>query len=466
MNIFKVPANLRNMLARWSFGLQNLLEQLSQPEPMNNSNVAALLRTLIIYSICVPLAIFIGYSLANPLDLNTMGFYGVLAAVLASPIFLRWHRELLVFSWSASMTVFFLPGRPNFWLVMVAISLGISILERIMRSENRFIRAPQITWPLMAFLVVVIFTAELTGGIGLKAFGSSVYGGKKYVYLFISLASYFALTARPIPREKAALFITLFFLGQMTGIIGNLYPISPGWMAPVFYVFPPSMDLFGEFEVGVTRLGGFGTAGLALAFLLIARYGLRGILLGGRPFRIGLFIFAFCVIFLGGYRSCLLLFIAVFMLMFFWEGLHRTPLLIGLILLGALGGTALVPLAHKLPFTFQRTLAFLPLDLDADARVSAQDSTDWRIKMWTDLLPEIPPHLFLGKGLAFTSEEFDEMMSGNTALEGSAAQMDASQNPLALAGDYHNGMLSLIIPFGIWGVFTIVWFLAGQGPLS
>jgi len=37
--------------------------------------------------------------------------------------------------------------------------------------------------------------------------------------------------------------------------------------------------------------------------------------------------------------------------------------------------------------------------------------------------------------------------------------VDASQGSLALAADYHNGMLSLIIPFGIWGVLSILWFL-------
>jgi len=28
-----------------------------------------------------------------------------------------------------------------------------------------------------------------------------------------------------------------------------------------------------------------------------------------------------------------------------------------------------------------------------------------------------------------------------------------------LAGDYHNGPLSVIIPFGIWGAATFLWFL-------
>lgn len=427
---------------------------------MNNNNVPAILRSLIIYAVCIPLAIFVGYSLANPLDWNTLGFYGVLGAVLASPVFLRWHRELLVFSWSASMSVLFMPGKPTLWMAMVVISLSISVLERIMSSEKQFIRVPQITWPLLAFVAVVVFTAELTGGIGIRAFGSAVYGGKKYMYIFLSVMSYFALTARAIPRDKAGLYVTLFFLGHFTGIIGNLYPIAPSWMAPLFYVFPPTLAADETFEIGVTRLGGFGDVGLAIFFIMMAKWGLRGVFLSGKPWRILFLLVAFGLTFLGGYRSALLMLLATFIMMFFWEGLYRTPLLMAMILVGALGVTALVPLANKLPYTFQRTLAFLPLDLDAEAKMSADASTDWRLSMWSALLPQIPPHLLLGEGLAISTEDFDEMMSGNQILANTAEKVDASQGSLALAADYHNGMLSLIIPFGIWGVITILWFLA------
>jgi len=206
-------------------------------------------------------------------------------------------------------------------------------------------------------------------------------------------------------------------------------------------------------------LAGFGGAGMAFYYLLMAKYGLRGIFLSGKPWRILFLVVALGLILLGGFRSSLMGVMGTFILLFFWEGLHRTPLLMVVILLGALGTTALVPLAHKLPFTFQRSLAFLPLDLDAEARMSAEDSTQWRLNMWSALLPQIPPHLLLGKGLAFTPEEFEELMAGNSILASTASSVDASQGSLAMAGDYHNGMLSLIIPFGIWGVITFFWFM-------
>jgi hypothetical protein len=427
---------------------------------MNNNNTSAILRSLIVYAVCVPLAIFVGYSLANPTDLHTLTFYGFLGAVLASPLFLRWHREILVFSWAASISVFILPGTPNLWLVMVCISLAISILERILSSNMQFIRVPQVTVPLMAFLLVVVFTAELTGGMGMKAFGSSIYGGKKYFYLLLSVASYFALTARPIPREKAGLFATLFCTGCLTNVIGNFYPITPRWLSGIYLIFPPTLEQEGGFQLGVTRLSGFGTAGTGLYMLLMIKYGVRGVLLGGKLWRPVLLFLCVILAFLGGFRSTILLLVATFLFLFFWEGLHRTPLFLVMILGALAGGTALIPLAHKLPWTFQRSLSFLPLDWDADAKGNADDSTDWRLRMWTALLPQIPPHLLLGKGLAFSPGEFDEMMSGNLALEANASGLDAADNPLALSADYHNGMLSLVIPFGVWGVATVLWFLS------
>jgi hypothetical protein len=98
------------------------------------------------------------------------------------------------------------------------------------------------------------------------------------------------------------------------------------------------------------------------------------------------------------------------------------------------------------------------LHLDTQARQSAQDTLDWRIQMWTALLPHVPQYLLLGKGLAITPEEFNEMM-GDTTLATAASQFDPSQNTQALAYDYHNGTLSVLIPFGIWGAITFLWFL-------
>jgi hypothetical protein len=74
--------------------------------------------------------------------------------------------------------------------------------------------------------------------------------------------------------------------------------------------------------------------------------------------------------------------------------------------------------------------------------------------MWQDLMPEIPKHLLLGKGYALSQEDL-QMMGVDTSFR----SVDASQIGLAISGDYHNGPLSVILPFGIWGVIAMVWLL-------
>jgi hypothetical protein len=422
---------------------------------MNSSNnAAAILRTLIVYAICVTVAVIMGFLLTNPMTFSTMGLIGILALIMIFPLLMRWHYPLLVLSWNMNLCIFFIKGGPNLWLVMFALSLGISLLERALSSQMHFIRVPRITLPLMCLLGVVLITAKLTGGIGVRALGSDVYGGKKYVSLLIGILSYFALTSRRIPLERAGLYVALFFLGGATSFVGDLFNIAPRWLYPVFWVFPPNVFAYSQFVVGETRMGGISTTGSSICIFLMARYGIRGIFLSGKPWRLVMFILSFLMLFLGGFRYQLFSLGMIFVLLFFLEGMHRTKLLPVFTLIGLFAITAMIPLASKLPFTFQRTMAFLPLHLDPEARGAAQDSWDWRVNMWKALLPQVPEHLLLGKGFAISPEDYNTMM-GNTAFK----EVDPSQQALALSYDYHNGPLSVVIPFGIWGVIAFLWFL-------
>ena len=72
--------------------------------------------------------------------------------------------------------------------------------------------------------------------------------------------------------------------------------------------------------------------------------------------------------------------------------------------------------------------------------------------MWRAVLPQVPDHLVLGKGLSIDPEElrgFTDRISKETY----------SGEALALAGDYHNGPLSVILPFGVAGVLGFLWLL-------
>jgi hypothetical protein len=422
-----------------------------------NNNASAIFRTLIVYAICVPLAIWLGYLLTSMADFSRSTFIevGLFALVLSLPLFLRWHYVLLVLSLNLSATIFFLPGQPPVWMTILVVSLGISILQRALNKDMRFISAPQITWPLICMAIVVLATAKLTGGIGLRSLGEDVMGGKRYFYLFGAILVYFALTARRIPPQQAGLYIALFFLPQCLSAIGDLVAVLPSSFNFLFWLFPANGYILNESEAGSAayRFGGVAIMGSAAFTFMLARYGIRGIFMSGKPWRLLLFLcFAACVP-LGGFRSMSISCILIFSIQFYLEGLHHTKLLPQLVFIVMLAFVLAVPFANKLPYVVQRGLAFLPVKIDSEAEQEAEGSTNWRIEMWKGVLPQVPGHLLLGKGYVITQEDYEYMSSS------SFHAISAEDWSSALAGDYHNGPLSVVLPFGIWGVITLLWFL-------
>jgi hypothetical protein len=423
---------------------------------MNRSNTPAILRSLIIYAMCVPLAIWIGFMLANPLDVSTFSYAGIMLLVLLAPILLRWHHLLLIASWNLGLTIFFVPGNPPIWLLMVALSLGLSVLQRTINEKSRFLSAPSITWPLIFFLAVIALTARLTGGIGLHSLGNDVAGGKSYFLLIFAILGYFALTARQIPPRRAGLYVGLFFLSGLLNFVGDLAPFLPRQMYFIFAFFPLTGRDIGLLDMGNAgynaRYFGISLAGMFGFFFMLARYGPRGLFLEGRLWRPVLFAVFFVLTFFGGFRSFIMLCVAIFLIQFYLEGMHKSRAFPVFLFAGLIGVTLLIPFANKLPFTFQRSLAFVPmLKLDREARRDAETSEDWRLGIWKDLLPTIPQHLLLGRGYAISKADLAVASNQAFAYASDEAAVDIAQN-------YHSGPFSVVIPFGIWGVIAVLWF--------
>jgi hypothetical protein len=155
-----------------------------------------------------------------------------------------------------------------------------------------------------------------------------------------------------------------------------------------------------------------------------------------------------------GFRSNFLLFFLTFSVLFYLEGLFRTRYFWILCLLGTLCLGMVIPFAQKLPLTVQRTLCFLPINFDLSVQASADDSTDWRLEMWREVVPTIPNYLLIGKGYEIPMNEmYLAMVSMERGNYGRRYEL------AILAGDYHSGPLSVIIPLGIFGTLAFLWFL-------
>ena len=409
------------------------------------------LRSIIIYSICVPLALLLGYLLSDPLSWASFGTVGTVLFLLSLPLLLLFHHPLLVLSWNAFMVVFFLPGGLQVWVPIAVMSLAISVVRRTIDSRYRFISVPEVTKPLIALMFVILITAEATGGIKVRSMGGDVYGGKRYVQLLGAILGYFALTSTRIPVRRAKLYMGLFLLGGMTALIGDFFYFDTSAFQFIYLFFPPSRPV----ETGITRLAGLGSASSVVFSFMLARYGVRGLFQLRKPWRLAIFLFFTVISLYGGFRSTIISFFLIFAIQFYLEGLHRTAYLPVLALSFILAASLALPFVRQLPYTFQRALAFLPIDLDPRAVQDAEDSTKWRLQTWEAVLGQVPSHLLLGKGLVMTAKDYEFALGD---LTHSLQVISEDQNWAALAGDYHNGPLSLVMQFGIWGVLAFVWF--------
>lgn len=420
------------------------------------SNSFTILRTLLIYGICLPLAIWLGYSLATPDDRGTLVVMGLIFLVLLLPLLLKWHHPLLVLSWNLSAVAFFLPGQLQIWVVMVGVSLGVSLLQRSLNRGMKFLPASPVILPLIVLAVVIFTTAQLTGGISFRAGGSGTYGGKRYFLLFAAILGFFALISRRIPLPRASWYVGGFILSGVTAVIANLVTVVNPALYFIFLLFPGDFTEIGRVSMGpgdsISRMGGVSTAASCGFFFLLARYGIRGLLGLRNIWRLLLLVLALGLGLYGGYRSTFIAMMIMFGLIFYYEGLVRSRLMPILLIFIVLSGAILLPFMNKLPLPVQRTFSFLPVRVDPVAAADAQVSTEWRVQMWKQLLPEIPRYLILGKGYGIKGDELEFM-------ERIAVNGGDSAAVAALAGDYHNGPLSVIIPLGIWGVIGFGWFL-------
>jgi hypothetical protein len=416
-------------------------------------------RTHLIMGLCLPLAVLLGYFLAQPLDSGSIAVVVLVLALLSVPLFMKWHHPLLILSWNASANPLFLPGRPCLWMVMAFISLCFAVLSRSVNSNRRFVQVPSITKPLIFLAAVVVATAMLTGGIGIRSLGSERYGGKGYFYLLAAIGGYFAFTSQRIPSNKAGLYLGMFFLAGLTSLIGDIAVFAGGPFTFLLYVFAPDDGMekivgAGSISLGMVRLGALPAAAAGLYGWLLSRHGFRGTFELGKPWRLGLILLTVIGCLASGYRSSLILFGLVLMILFYLEGLHRTRLLPAMLGFSLLLGALVFPQADKLPVMAQRALSFLPaVQVSPLARESAQASTEWRVEMWKQVLPQVPRYFLKGKGYALDPN--DLFMAQISAYRGFGIQASGA----VVAGDYHNGPLSVLIPFGIFGLIGFVWLL-------
>ncbi len=116
----------------------------------------------LVLGLSLPLAVLIGYFLAEPMEVSSVALVVAVLGTLCIPLILRWHY--LVLCWQAALDPVVLPGRASMWALMAFVSLLFAILALAVNPISQLIVVPSIIRPLLVLAVVVIVTGLLTGG--------------------------------------------------------------------------------------------------------------------------------------------------------------------------------------------------------------------------------------------------------------------------------------------------------------
>lgn len=310
-------------------------------------------------------------------------------------------------------TLTFVPGYPSPWYAVTPV-VTLMLLSRFLMRKAEF--RYRFCWMdlLMVLQILALVQAYLRNPTGLAVLGSTdAIGGRPYMDYSMAIFAYFLLASvktdmRTVKRVILCMVILSFadqFLMASTSFSGTLSQAVGKFYSNVDYSSNAAGAAY-SFDLGTTRFTSLAGLGVVLSQILFSFNRPLECFLPFRPLRFLWTLFTIAVIMLSGFRSNL-----IKMICFFVAGtvIRRKP--IDFILAAApaviLLSAILIVGPKSLPMAAQRTISFLPIEVDASIRESAEGSSDWRFEMWRLVLTSdrYIKNKILGDGFGFSAAE-------------------------------------------------------------
>jgi O-antigen ligase len=303
---------------------------------------------------------------------------------------------------------------------------------------------------LLFFTGVILFTMVMRGA-GLKALGSSMWGGMFYVQLLITIGLVFTLPHVRISARNWPPLLVLMGVSAMIPVflsVATKHGLPLGWLEQFFP--GPGDDQMGEAmitgSVAVDRLATTATGVfLLIAFLILVpiqdliglkRFYLLPVLLG----------IAMLTLLSGSRTAAVTLGLTLLVMVFLGGAVKPSTFLAGFILLVGVTVTVIV-FSDQLPPAVQRSLAWLPGFRASDvAMIDAEGTLQWRLQLWEQGIRLLPEFWLIGKGYTFYEKDVLEVI-------GQYQQNDLTAWAV-VTSSFHNGLLSLAVGLGVFGLIA------------
>ena len=340
--------------------------------------------------------------------------------------------------------------------ILVALGVTKFVVEDIILRRTRIQAPARFDLLMIGGFMVIITLHGIHDRFGMRFLGSTVWGGRNYINVFVGLAAFWVIQSIPMQSKiwaklpYAVLAVATFdlFIAVITTIFpASIYKIYPFYSA----VSLTGLEELTTGSADVTgRVGAFGNFGFIVITLVLAAAPLMHILSPAKPFRLISVIIAGVTVLYSGFRTSVLNAIVVTLLAGIRDLKFKVIALLPLLAIVLFTLSFLNSDVVRLPKQMQRGLAFLPGKWDTEMKNDVIASNDFRRQIWTIWAKDyFPAHPLLGRGFGFRSQW----------AQRSVFKYDPYEFVQWVeVGDIHNGFLAALDALGLVGtLFFVLW---------
>ena len=401
-------------------------------------------------------AVYIGIGAASDQQ-QTIGI--LLGAVAVATCLLLGKRiwMLIPLMFYVNLTLY-LPGRPSTLLLAQFLVVVFGLLMIFSGKLRAKFSMTALEWCIL-LLVFSVLQVYARNPVGVSLFGASSVGGRPYILFGASLMTAIILGSIKVPYSDLKKIFRLAVIGGVTNFILS----ALGYFLPFFGQYIGTGTVESKYSLTAVDTGRAGR----LDFLVnlgpnIALWisSLMNPLRAAFKFLwLPLIMVAFASAGLSGYRNVIASTGLTFLVGIMYYGGIRSLFMsagIGAVVLAAV---SVVNVSNPLPPNIQRAMSFLPGTWDQEFVDAAEESTEWRVEIWEEVLftENWIKNKILGDGLGFTAEELAyqeelKLLGSGMGLSG----FDTHRESILVNGDYHSGPISAVRTVGYLGLVVML----------